>query len=114
ATYDWPGNVRELRNAIEFAAATASGSLIELHHLPPRVCGEGARSDVERGRAGADDKPAARAFRPLAEEVRELERTRMAEALDAAGGVQTRAAELIGMPIRTFAMKLKQHNLSRR
>jgi DNA-binding protein Fis len=37
----------------------------------------------------------------------------MQEALDAAAGVQTRAAELIGMPLRTFVMKLKQYGMRR-
>ncbi|HWN68431.1 MAG TPA: sigma 54-interacting transcriptional regulator, partial [Haliangium sp.] len=44
-----------------------------------------------------------RRFRPLTDEVRELERTRMIEALEATGGVQKHAAALIGMPARTFA-----------
>ncbi len=35
----------------------------------------------------------------------------MAEALAAAGGVKTKAAALIDMPIRTFTLKLKQYKL---
>jgi DNA-binding NtrC family response regulator len=35
----------------------------------------------------------------------------MAEALEAAGGVKTRAAQLISMPIRTFTLKAKQYKL---
>jgi two-component system, NtrC family, response regulator AtoC len=50
-------------------------------------------------------------FRPIADELRELERRRMAEALSASGGVKTRAAQLIDMPIRTFTLKLKQYKL---
>ena len=42
---------------------------------------------------------------------KELERRRMAEALVAAGGVKTKAAQLIDMPIRTFTLKLKQYKL---
>ena len=38
----------------------------------------------------------------------------MQEALDAAAGVQRRAAELIQMPLRTFVMKLKQYGMGRR
>jgi DNA-binding NtrC family response regulator len=52
-------------------------------------------------------------LRPLADEVRELERTRMTQALAAAAGVQKRAAELIDMPIRTFRMKAKQYGIDR-
>ena len=48
-------------------------------------------------------------FRPIEDEVRELERNRMIEALSASGGVQNKAAELIGMPLRTFVTKLKRY-----
>lgn len=50
-------------------------------------------------------------FRPIAEELRELERLRMSEALAASGGVKTKAAQLIDMPIRTFTLKAKQYGL---
>jgi two-component system response regulator AtoC len=36
----------------------------------------------------------------------------MTEALAASEGVQVRAAELLGMPIRTFSYKLKQYGIS--
>ncbi|NPC83299.1 sigma-54-dependent Fis family transcriptional regulator, partial [Pyxidicoccus fallax] len=58
-----------------------------------------------------DTAPAS--FRPIAEEVRELEYRRMREALEAAGGVQTRAAQLIGMPLRTFKFKARRYQLPR-
>ena len=51
-------------------------------------------------------------FRPIADEVRDLERLRMIEALRATGGVQNRAAERIGMPGRTFATKLKRYRIT--
>ncbi|MEO8549223.1 MAG: helix-turn-helix domain-containing protein [Kofleriaceae bacterium] len=50
-------------------------------------------------------------FRPIAIELQELEERRMREALDAAGGIKTRAAQLIEMPIRTFTLKAKQYGL---
>ena len=52
------------------------------------------------------------AFRPIEDELRELERARMLQALAAAGGVHRRAAELIGMPRRTFATKFKLYELA--
>ncbi|HWM86356.1 MAG TPA: sigma 54-interacting transcriptional regulator [Kofleriaceae bacterium] len=51
-------------------------------------------------------------FRPIADEVRDLERIRMIDALRATGGVQNRAAERIGMPGRTFATKLKRYRIT--
>jgi DNA-binding NtrC family response regulator len=50
-------------------------------------------------------------FRSLADEVRDLERKRIGEALDATGGNQKRAAELIGMPLRTMVTKLTHYGL---
>ena len=52
-----------------------------------------------------------RRFRPIAEELRELEKRRMEEALTSSSGVRKVAAELISMPLRTFTMKLKQYGL---
>lgn len=75
--------------------------------LPQRLGGPAAvvaePAVVERGA----DAP----FRPIAEEIKALERQRMAEALAAAGGMKTKAAQLIEMPIRTFTLKLKQYKL---
>ena len=53
-----------------------------------------------------------RKFRPIEEEVRELERMRMIEALAACDGVQNQAAELIEMPLRTFVTKLKRYGIT--
>ena len=44
-------------------------------------------------------------------QLRELETRRIKEALRATGGVRKRAAELIGMPLRTLVLRLKQYGL---
>jgi DNA-binding NtrC family response regulator len=66
-----------------------------------------------RGPSGDVPSGAVR-FQRLRDELRELERRRMREALAAAGGVQKRAAELIGMPLRTFTLKYKQYGFGER
>nr|WP_083423170.1 sigma 54-interacting transcriptional regulator [Stigmatella aurantiaca] len=106
--YRWPGNVRELRNLMDFAAAAGTGDVLEPHHLPTRVTGTPATGAP----AGAPPAPAPR--KPLSEELRELERRRMEEALQEAEGVQSHAAALIGMPIRTFRFKMRQFGLTAR
>ncbi len=106
-TYRWPGNVRELRNAMEYVLATAPDDVIEPTDLPERLVGVDA--EVEPVPIEAPVAPGA--FRAISVELRELERRRMAEALAASGGVKTRAAQLIEMPIRTFTLKLKQYRL---
>jgi DNA-binding NtrC family response regulator len=100
----WPGNVRELKNLMELFAAT----------IDDTVTVEDVRAAL--GGEPPDEAPDAPVGAPpalgnLAEELRALERRRILQALEAAGGVRTRAAALIGMPIRTFTWKLKQHGL---
>jgi len=115
--YDWPGNIRELRNAMEFLAATVQEPLIETWHLPAKLGGPQAAapsSPIGAADALSPSSGAALSFRPLEAELREIERTRMQEALIAAEGSQTRAAELLGMPRRTFFAKKKQYGLGLR
>jgi two-component system response regulator AtoC len=135
ARYAWPGNVRELKNTMDYAAAALEDEIVEPWHLPARISGDAVTpsEDSETARpAQAEDpadasvavagsgeprgeaRPFGRAFRPLAEEIKGLERRRMTEALEATSGFQKRAAELIGMPLRTFVLKLKQHGIARR
>ena len=119
--HDWPGNVRELRHVLEYAAAAAhdSATEIELWHLPPGLAAAARKQRdaevavVERapGR-GAPDVAGTTGFRPIADEIRELERARMIAALRASSGMQNRAAELIEMPLRTFVTKLKRYAIT--
>jgi two-component system, NtrC family, response regulator AtoC len=111
ARHPWPGNVRELKNEMEFLAATVTDSTVEPWHLSERLA---TAADPAAASAPDGKTPVQTRFRPIADELRELERRRMQEALDAAGGVQKRAAELIGMPARTFTMKFKQYGLGER
>jgi DNA-binding NtrC family response regulator len=118
AAHPWPGNVRELRNTMLLAAATATGDVVEAGDLRlVNAASEGA-AGATRGATTNDaaypPSGAGRPVRPVAEELEQLEALRMAEALAACGGVQIRAAELIGMPIRTFSTKVKQYGLSGR
>jgi DNA-binding NtrC family response regulator len=108
ARHAWPGNVRELKNALEFAVAAGIDGELQPWHLPRAL----ARSEqpAEPEPIPAQTQP--NQLRPIAEEVRELEERRMREALEATGGNQTRAAALIGMPLRTFVTKGKQFGLA--
>ncbi|HSP78854.1 MAG TPA: sigma 54-interacting transcriptional regulator [Myxococcaceae bacterium] len=124
--HGWPGNVRELKNTLEYVAATVEGALVEPKHLPERILA--ALSSPAAPMPGAPTRPLApgpeatleapslaaapgRRGSSLSEEMRALERERMVEALRATGGVKVRAAELIGMPMRTFALKCKRYGL---
>jgi DNA-binding NtrC family response regulator len=107
----WPGNVRELKNVMDYAAAAAiDADVIEPWHLPDELsalAGEpvvDSPTDDAAPAAAAPPTPAGR-FRPIDDEVAELERTRMVQALVACDGVRNRAAALIQMPLRTFVTK---------
>lgn len=119
--YAWPGNIRELRNAMDYAAATAPVDETEVSawHLPGKIqqIGETVIEDDQ----GTDtdetepepDEVRSLEFRPIGDELRELERTRMLQALAASDWVQTKAAALIAMPLRTFVNKLKKYQLNK-
>ena len=63
--------------------------------------------ETKETRALAEPPPAG-----FADELRELEITRIRQALEATGGNQTRAAGLLAMPVRTFFEKAKQYGLT--
>ncbi|HVG61768.1 MAG TPA: sigma-54 dependent transcriptional regulator, partial [Hyalangium sp.] len=108
--YGWPGNVRELKHTLEYVAATVSETVVEPRHLPERILAPLAPSKPDTAPAGAPPGSERRSAR-LAEELRTVERERIAEALRTTGGVKVRAAELLGMPLRTFTYKCKQYGL---
>jgi DNA-binding NtrC family response regulator len=103
----WPGNVRELKNAMDYAAATAGEAVLCVWHLSPP--GDSEKRSLSPSIPSAAIRP--QEFRRIADEIQALERQRMREALDATQGNQTRAAALIGMPLRTFVTKLRAYGL---
>jgi DNA-binding NtrC family response regulator len=115
AAHTWPGNVRELRNLSEFLAATVQEGPVIGAHLPEGLI-PSRPAFVARGTGtiqppGPAQTVGAASFRPLEEELRELERCRIAAALEHTGGNQTRAAQLLGVPRRTFVSKLREYGL---
>jgi two-component system, NtrC family, response regulator PilR len=103
--YDWPGNIRELENVMERAVALEASPAILADSLPPVLRGEGVRVAAP----SVDVLPAS-GF-DLEAHVKEIERGYIAEALKRAGGVQVKAAELLGMSFRSFRYYVKKYNL---
>jgi DNA-binding NtrC family response regulator len=98
--YQWPGNVRELFAVLESAWIRSGSSRIEAQHLPAEVresIGTAAASRLEP-RYRADSQPAD-------------ERAAILAALERAGGVRARAAEMLGMGRTTLWRKMKQFGL---
>jgi DNA-binding NtrC family response regulator len=113
--HSWPGNVRELKNLMQYVAAAVPADVVLPEHLAERL----GRMRTQPGPATVTaaapilTRPGEPLqFRPLADEVRELEITRIREAIEATGGNQTRAAGLLAMPVRTFFEKAKLYGLT--
>jgi two-component system response regulator PilR (NtrC family) len=104
--HEWRGNVRELQNAIERAVALEQTEAILPETLP---------DDVRVGQSAIG--PAAVELPALAEgfdldaQGDAFYRHYLALALERAGGVQVKAAELLGMSFRSFRYYVKKHNL---
>jgi two-component system, NtrC family, response regulator PilR len=105
-SYDWPGNIRELENVIERAVALEGTPAVLPNSLPDQIRGESARAPSA---ASTEGLPAS-GF-DLEAHVQEIERGYIAEALKRAGGVQVKAAELLGMSFRSFRYYVKKYNL---
>jgi len=103
--YEWPGNIRELENVMERAVALEPTPTILADGLPVTV-----RGDVPRVTAALPDGLPESGF-DLEAHVKEIERGYIAEALKRAGGVQVKAAELLGMSFRSFRYYVKKYNL---
>jgi two-component system response regulator PilR (NtrC family) len=105
--YPWPGNIRELENVVERAVALERTPAILPESLPPQIRGESPADGSGNGRA--IDLPAS-GF-DLEQHVQSIERDYIAQALQRAGGVQVKAAELLGMSFRSFRYYVKKYNL---
>jgi two-component system response regulator PilR (NtrC family) len=104
--YDWPGNIRELENVLERAVALEATPAILVDSLPLAIQGEAVRT---AGAPGSDYLPDS-GF-DLEAHVKGIERGFIAQALQRAGGVQVRAAEMVGMSFRSFRYYVKKYNL---
>jgi two-component system response regulator PilR (NtrC family) len=107
--HEWPGNIRELENVIERAVALESTPAILPDSLPASIRGESPRVLAPSSAPAADVLPES-GF-DLEAHVKEIERGYIAEALKRAGGVQVKAAELLGMSFRSFRYYVKKYNL---
>ena len=95
--YDYPGNVRELENLIERAVVLTRDDVVGLTDLPLTLDPQAAEPETGPGLVAA---------------VEGLERRMIREALAKADGIQTRAAELLGIGERVLRYKLKKYGLA--
>ena len=117
---EWLGNVRELRSACERAALLCDDGPVQRAHFMTAAAG---RRRATTPPPGGDTPPPVRAATDPGEqeslreaarrEVEAVERRRILEALEQAGGNQTRAAELLGISRRTLINRLDAYDLPR-
>jgi two-component system, NtrC family, response regulator PilR len=106
--YAWPGNIRELENVMERAVALEATPLVLADSLTPAIRGRAAQQPTA---AAATVETVPGPGFDLEAHVQEIERGYIAEALRRAGGVQVKAAELLGMSFRSFRYYAKKYNL---
>jgi two-component system NtrC family response regulator len=99
--YEYPGNVRELENVVERAVLLCRGRVIDLEDLPATVR-PGQRS-------GAAPLP-----KDLPGVLADIERQAIRSALERTGGIQTQAAEALGISERVLRYKMKKYGLEGR
>jgi len=102
--YRWPGNIRELENVIERAVALEQTPVILPDSLSPVVRGgvQKPGSSIDLPESGFH----------LEEHVQQVERGYITEALRRAGGVQSKAAEILGMSFRSFRYYAKKYEIT--
>lgn len=102
-SYPWPGNIRELRNVLERSAIAAERGPIGRQHLP-----------AEFGRAPALGTAGLGGLRfPVGTTVDDAERELILQTLASTGQNKTRAAELLGISLKTLHNKLKEYEAGR-
>jgi DNA-binding NtrC family response regulator len=94
--YRWPGNIRELRNVIERAVILCDGDFIESRHLPPLEARPGPAAPAD----GLALQPGTT--------VQEAEERLILLTLEHTGGNKTRAAEVLGISLKTLHNKLNR------
>ena len=107
SAYPWPGNVRELENVVERAVALETSDYVRAETLG---------DDLRLGRPAtplsthSDDVVPAAGFN-LEQHLQDIEKRHLERALRQAGGVQVRAAELLGLSFRQFRYLVKKYHL---
>jgi two-component system NtrC family response regulator len=100
--YDYPGNVRELENIVERAVVLCRGDTLTTQDLPLNLREGKAEAALERDR-GTQSLPGT---------LEEIERQLILKALERSGGVQTKAAEELGISERVLRYKMKKYSLA--
>jgi two-component system response regulator PilR (NtrC family) len=103
--YRWPGNVRELENVMERGVALEQSAELRADSLPPHL-----RETAPPGGAAPVEAIPAAGFN-LEAHLQQIERMHLERALKQSGGVQVKAADLLGITFRQFRYLAKKYQL---
>ncbi|MDQ7007303.1 MAG: sigma-54 dependent transcriptional regulator [Acidobacteriota bacterium] len=95
--YPWPGNVRELINTLEAVVVSTAAETIDVEHLPAAIRGGLSPAVPLRDMAGRS--------------LRDIEAEAIRATLSATGGSRTRAAEMLGISVRTLRRRIRELGL---
>jgi len=101
--YDWPGNVRELENVIERAVVLSPGTTIGVDLIPDHV-----RKAPNFQMPQFVVPPEGISFKDV---ITDFEKRLIESTLEAAGGVQKRAAELLHIKPTTLNEMIKRYEI---
>jgi transcriptional regulator with PAS, ATPase and Fis domain len=87
-SYNWPGNARELRAALTTAVLHSNDGILRPEHLEPKLARAGAAPDT----------------------LSSIERKMILDALKEFNGNRTRAAERVGISLRTLNRRLREYS----
>jgi DNA-binding NtrC family response regulator len=117
--HDWPGNVRELRNVLERAVILAGEGSIELKHLPAFLQARPAVAALSATAPATATPPPVSSYTQPEDEnairftvgttVEEAEKGLILRTLEHTRNNKTRAAEILGISLKTLHNKLKEY-----
>jgi two-component system response regulator PilR (NtrC family) len=102
--HSYPGNIRELQNIIQHAVTMTEEDSIRLQDLPYPL--------VDRRKSGQGQADFFHKGVNLDRELEEYEQKILRNALDRVGGVQKKAAELLGINYRSLRHRLQKYHMS--
>lgn len=102
--YDWPGNVRELENVLERAVVLCQSRIITRDYLPPFLLNRKKISFEEFSSSDLNFK----------EQIAGFQKKLILTALEKSGGIQKKAAQLLGLKPTTLNEMIKRLKINNR
>jgi two-component system, NtrC family, response regulator PilR len=109
--YDWPGNVRQLENTVERAVALETSEELHVELPAERPKARAAAASADGGLPAIGSDLTLPQGMDMENYVAGIERSLLQSALNQSGGVQTKAADVLGISYRSFRHLMKKYGL---